>query len=208
MTRVFIVAASPAVRQSLGRLAASPEVRVSGEGDSLAALDGAAEHPDVVVLADERCLADPPDPRDDRDLAIVVLARENAARLAARLGGMDLHGWAVVPAHAGPGQLQAGILAAAAGLAALPAASPVDRFVRAGTGDDDGDPESVEMLTPREHEVLEWLARGLSNRAIGEQLGISEHTAKFHVASVLAKLGAGNRAEAVGLGLRRGLVAL
>ena len=60
-----------------------------------------------------------------------------------------------------------------------------------------------ETLTPREHEVLESLARGLSNREIAERLGVSEHTAKFHVASILAKLGAANRADAVGRALRK-----
>src|SRR5207248_780146 len=50
-------------------------------------------------------------------------------------------------------------------------------------------------LTKRELEVLEHLARGLSNRAIGEALGISEHTAKFHVVSILGKLGVQGRTE-------------
>ncbi len=70
----------------------------------------------------------------------------------------------------------------------------------------DGIPE--EALTGREREVLGLLGLGLSNKEIGARLGISEHTAKFHVASVLAKLGAHNRAEAVRRGIRRGLVAV
>jgi DNA-binding CsgD family transcriptional regulator len=66
----------------------------------------------------------------------------------------------------------------------------------------------AEALTPREREVLELLAGGLSNKEIAARLGISEHTAKFHVASVLAKLGAANRADAVRRGVRRGLVSV
>jgi DNA-binding NarL/FixJ family response regulator len=78
-----------------------------------------------------------------------------------------------------------------------------------GTGQPADDPaDEVETLTPREREVLELLAEGLSNKAIGVRLEISEHTAKFHVASVLAKLGAANRADAVRRGVRRGWVSI
>lgn len=63
-----------------------------------------------------------------------------------------------------------------------------------------------ETLTPREHEVLASAAEGLGNRAIGERLGISEHTVKFHLASIYGKLGVGNRTEAVQHALRTGLL--
>lgn len=65
-----------------------------------------------------------------------------------------------------------------------------------------------EPLTERERNVLAALARGLSNKRVAERLGISEHTVKFHVGSILAKLGAGTRAEAVALGARLGYVML
>jgi DNA-binding NarL/FixJ family response regulator len=65
-----------------------------------------------------------------------------------------------------------------------------------------------EPLTAREREVLDWLALGLSNRAIAERLGISEHTVKFHVASLYGKLGVSSRAEAVRGAARRGLITL
>lgn len=65
-----------------------------------------------------------------------------------------------------------------------------------------------EPLTPRELEVFELLAKGLSNRDIGGVLGISAHTAKYHVAQILAKVGAATRAEAVHAGLRCGLIGL
>lgn len=65
-----------------------------------------------------------------------------------------------------------------------------------------------EPLTPRELEVFELLGKGLSNRDIGGVLGISAHTAKYHVARILAKVGAATRAEAVGEGLRCGLIGL
>lgn len=65
-----------------------------------------------------------------------------------------------------------------------------------------------EPLTARELQVLRLLADGRSNRAIGQELAISEHTVKFHVTSILAKLGAESRTEAAVLGVRAGLIAL
>lgn len=65
-----------------------------------------------------------------------------------------------------------------------------------------------DMLTPRENEVLELMARGLANKNIAARLGISLSTVKFHVASILSKLEAASRTEAVTTGARRGLIAL
>jgi DNA-binding NarL/FixJ family response regulator len=63
-------------------------------------------------------------------------------------------------------------------------------------------------LTPREIEVLRLLADGASNKIIAHKLGISDHTVKFHVTSILSKMNAGTRTEAVTLGVRMGLVYL
>jgi len=73
----------------------------------------------------------------------------------------------------------------------------------AGQGEDE---PLVEALTPREEEVLGLMAAGLGNKQIAARLDISEHTAKFHVASIMGKLGAGSRTEAVTAGIRRGLI--
>jgi DNA-binding NarL/FixJ family response regulator len=66
----------------------------------------------------------------------------------------------------------------------------------------------VEPLTPRESEVLQLLAQGLTNHAIGQRLGVSDHTAKFHVNAILGKLGASSRSEAIVVAARMGLVVL
>lgn len=66
----------------------------------------------------------------------------------------------------------------------------------------------VESLTPREEEVLALLAEGLSNRAIGQTLDISEHTVKFHVNAIMTKLDAQSRTEAVVRATRLGLILL
>ena len=73
----------------------------------------------------------------------------------------------------------------------------------------DHDGESFEEpLTPREIDVVELLAEGLSNKAIAVRLGISDQTVKFHVASICGKLGAANRTDAVRRAVRRGLISL
>src|SRR5215470_400106 len=66
--------------------------------------------------------------------------------------------------------------------------------------------ESSEDLTERETEVLRLLGEGYSNREMAERLGISEHTVKFHISSILGKLGAETRTEAVSLGIRMGVI--
>ncbi len=63
-------------------------------------------------------------------------------------------------------------------------------------------------LTPREHEVLELLATGASNKMIARRLGISVATSKFHVAALFGKLGARGRSDAVAIGVRQGLLML
>ena len=66
--------------------------------------------------------------------------------------------------------------------------------------------QSLETLTTREHEVLALVADGLPNREIAARLGISDHTVKFHLASIFGKLGVSTRTEAVQRGLRLGVI--
>ena len=94
--------------------------------------------------------------------------------------------------------IMAAIRAAAAGLAVLR-----PEKVELPPADMPADP-----LSPREIDVLRMMAEGLGNKIIAARLGISENTVKFHVASILARLGAGTRTEAVTIGIRRGLVFL
>ena len=82
-----------------------------------------------------------------------------------------------------------------------------DAFLVAPTVDI-ADAPKVEALTPREIDVLELLAEGLSNKGIALRLGISDQTVKFHVASISGKLGAHSRTAAVRLAVRRGLITL
>jgi two-component system, NarL family, response regulator YdfI len=112
---------------------------------------------------------------------------------------------AVLRGNATAEQLQAAIAGAAAGLIVLhpDALHPTPRTASPVPGAGE-----TMALTPRELEILEMLAEGLSNRRLAARLGISSDTVKCHVASILAKLGAASRTEAVTLGVRRGLIAL
>ena len=68
--------------------------------------------------------------------------------------------------------------------------------------------DGVEKPSLRELEVLKWMAKGLKNKQIAEELFISERTVKFHVSAILSKLGAKNRTEAVQIGVKKGFVSL
>jgi DNA-binding CsgD family transcriptional regulator len=81
--------------------------------------------------------------------------------------------------------------------------TPPDRSLEGGDG---ADAVFEEALTHRELEVLELLAEGLPNKGIAERLGISDQTVKFHIASIMGKLGASNRVETVRRAVRRGLL--
>jgi DNA-binding NarL/FixJ family response regulator len=108
----------------------------------------------------------------------------------------------VLPRDVGPARLVAALRAAAAGLVVL------DDGLAGSLARPRPRAELAEPLTPRELEVLGLLAEGLSNKLVAARLGISEHTAKFHVNAILGKLGAQSRAEAIVQGARLGLVAL
>jgi DNA-binding NarL/FixJ family response regulator len=109
---------------------------------------------------------------------------------------------AVLSTESSPEEIVAAVASAAAGLVTLqpPALDLLSQAPRS-TAEALEDP-----LTPRELEVLAMLAEGLSNKIVAYRLGISEHTVKFHVTSILTKLGAGSRTDAVMQGIRRGLI--
>jgi two-component system, NarL family, response regulator YdfI len=210
--RVFIVAASPLARAGLENLLAARELEVVGSNATLETL--ADQLPDAapdVVLID--LSGDAFGPRLESILAsglasdvnVVILADGMTA--AASMDALRAGIHAALPADISREQLVATVQAVASGLLVMHPAH-ASEGLPAGSAPSRALDELAESLTRREVEVLQMLAAGLSNKEIAARLNISEHTAKFHVASILGKLGASSRTEAVSIGIRRGLVLL
>jgi DNA-binding NarL/FixJ family response regulator len=115
---------------------------------------------------------------------------------------------AILPSEATTEEIVAAIEAAAAGLVVLHLEMIEPLLSTIAIIPQDVPTTRPEALTPREIEVLRMIAEGVGNKTIAHRLGISEHTVKFHVSSIFAKLGATSRTEAVTLGIRRGLIML
>ena len=142
---------------------------------------------------------------DVEELPAIALLTDslNSTSQALRLGVR-----AILPRSATKSEIIAAVVAAATGLFVLhPDAVETLQTTLPST------PRTLpasplQALTPREIEVLGMLAEGMGNKTIARRLGISEHTVKFHVASILSKLNASSRTEAVTLGARLGLIML
>jgi NarL family two-component system response regulator YdfI len=189
--RVLIAAPSAIVRAGLESLVrASPALELVGSD------------PDV-VLADLESPQEEAPPPELLAMGAVVLLVSNPLgpwTIEALRSGVR----AVLPRDISAPELIAAIEAAAAGLAVLHPADlqallPAPRAI----SEDSGEP-----LTPREIEVFAMLAEGAGKKQIAWKLAISEHTVKFHVASIMSKLNAASRTEAVAIGIRKGLIML
>ena len=144
---------------------------------------------------------------DDADVILTDVANAHTGPhlILQDRGSMDATANAV-DKHAGKDVLEAAICLVAHGYRIT--APRVERSRYSVSGFDDTAPEAVEPLTTREQQVLEKLAAGASNKMIARDLHISLATAKFHVGSLLAKLGARNRTDAVAIGLKLGILLL
>ena len=196
MIRVAIAAPSPVVRAGLESLVvSSPGLELAGAFGGLADLE--ALRPDVILTAG---IESP----ESEGIPIVLLASEARPVFSAERFQAGVR--AILPPDASPAAILAALDTVAAGLAVI-APLELDTLLpaRAETA---ALHDGSAALTPRELEVLRMMAEGAANKAIAWKLGISEHTVKFHVASILAKLGAGTRTEAVTIGIRKGMVML
>ena len=212
MIRVFIVAASPLARAGLENLLAAHDVGVAA---SSATVDALAEMladaaPDVVLIDSsgepfESALESILTSGLASDVSVVILG--DGITPAASTDALRAGIRAALPGDISPDQLVSALQAVANGLLVVHP-SHANEGLPAGSAPPRTLDELAESLTRRELEVLQMLAAGISNKEIATRLNISEHTVKFHVASILGKLGAASRTEAVSLGIRRGLILL
>jgi DNA-binding NarL/FixJ family response regulator len=138
------------------------------------------------------------------DAPLVLLSPRPVAAVNGSAGRV----FAVLPPNAEDGLIGAAARLAAAGYHAVRDQEALDAGFPAEAGDHPGEHEVVARpsLSPREAEVLALLAEGAPNKVIARRLDISVHTAKFHVAAILTKLGAANRTDAIAIAMRQGLV--
>jgi DNA-binding NarL/FixJ family response regulator len=194
--RVVVAARSSVVRAGLESVVrSSSSLELAGALD-WALINSAEFEADVLLM-------DPGDvlPEQSSQPAVLLLDTSDSVIVSAALRS-GIRG--VISREATPEEIESAIQAVHAGLVAITAGSLTEllRDVRPA-----GD-ALAEPLSDRELEVLNLIAEGQSNKLIAHSLGISEHTVKTHVASILAKLGAGSRTEAVSQAIRRGLVML
>jgi len=201
VTRVLVLSPSPVDRAGLESLLRSGAGTIEVVGSAANWSEYSGEDPDVILADWENGDELSTEISDGApEAALVVIADDPG--LSGVADALRSGVRAVLSRHSSASQIVAAIEAAAAG------------FVVLQPGDLDGllinpQPASLaEPLTPREVEVLAMLAEGQSNKSIAHRLGISEHTVKFHVTSIMGKLSAGSRTEAVTQGIRQGLIML
>lgn len=195
--RIAVVAAAPALRAGLSALLAADPGLLPVPFDDLTL---AGDSPDAVVI--DYSLGEP----------------ESASGLAEALPSTPLILIGADPATDGPGLADTPVAYLPTDIEAAPLAAAVHAVVSglivldpviAGSTRAQADTpvsENSDLLTTRELEVLHLVAEGYPNKSIAHELGISEHTAKFHVGSLLGKLGAASRTEAVTIATRRGIL--
>jgi len=211
MTTIAIYSADPVLRCSLEQLL---------RGDPAMTVVGVADNPSAMLrLIDQNhvdaVLADSP-PREQladwrnrhADTAFVVLIDGYSDEDS--LDALHAGARGILPRSAERNEIAVAVKAVTNGLAVLPR-ELLPTLLNGGSEADellDSNDAVRTRLTPRELEVLAAMADGASNKAIARHLGISFHTAKFHVAAILTKLNADSRTEAVTRAAQLGLVML
>ena len=200
MIRVLLVVPSPALRAGLRSLLSSDdEIKVVDERSEWSdSLQEEQYEADVVITTSASYVAYPPEREDDLSSAAILFLQDEATKIQTIMASTRV--WGILSSDTSAPELCAAVRALSQGLIVgareLLFPSMEDNNTSRGP------------LTDRETEVLAYLAKGLANKQIALELGISEHTVKFHVSSIYLKLNAVNRTQAVREGLRNGWIVL
>jgi DNA-binding NarL/FixJ family response regulator len=203
--RIAVAATSAVRRVGLESIVRShPEFQLAGSFGAVASLVSFARSNelDVIVIDSDsirHVLLELPS-----DAAIVLLTEISDARSISHLLRSGVR--AILSRESDPEEVLSAIYAAYDGLVLLSTATAETLAAVYSDQSLELKAELSEQITSRETDVLRMLAEGLVNKDIAVRLGISEHTVKFHISSILDKLGASTRTEAVTLGIRRGLI--
>ena len=203
--RIAVAATSAVRRAGLENIIRShAELQLAGSFGTVASLAPFARSAELdVIIIDSNSIQDlllEP----SSEAAIVLLTEVSDARSISRLLRSGVR--AILSRDSEPDDVLSAIFAVYDGLVLL--SMPTAESLAAVFGDQPlaVEDELSEEITSRETDVLRMLAEGLVNKDIAARLGISEHTVKFHISSILDKLGASTRTEAVTQGIRRGLI--
>jgi two-component system, NarL family, response regulator YdfI len=203
--RVAVAATSAVRRAGLESIIGShAEFQLAGSFGTVASLAPFARSSELdVIVIDSNSIHDL-SLEPTSEAAIVLLTEVSDARSISRLLRSGVR--AILSRESEPEDVLSAIFAAHDGLVLL--SMPAAESLAAVFGDQPlpVEDELSEEITSRETDVLRMLAEGLVNKDIAARLGISEHTVKFHISSILDKLGASTRTEAVTQGIRRGLI--
>lgn len=202
MIHVLIVAPTPALRAGLRALLTGANVEIVGAVGSLADPAGVPAAAEVILAADESALTDADQVLGEEPRHAALLLTDDT-RQADVLRRLPLTAWGMLTHDVSAAELAAALNAVAQGLIVLAPELAARLNLPAPVEEPSGEP-----LTARERDVLELVSQGLSNKQIAQKLQISEHTVKFHLSSIFAKLGVSSRTEAVNRGARLGIITL
>ena len=207
LTRTLIAARSSLLRAGLESVVRSSSFLEFAGALDWASLDASDFAADVLLLHAGGMDADALQPLLDALTLPVILLVDSAAEHELIASALRAGVRGVLLRDASPEEIESAAAAVHAGLS-VTANGMLQDLISTRRPDPEPAEALADPLSDRELEVLDLIAEGLSNKLIAHRLGISEHTVKTHVASVLAKLGATSRTEAVAHAIRRGLVML
>ncbi|MEK6222244.1 MAG: response regulator transcription factor, partial [Chloroflexota bacterium] len=206
MNQIVIAAPSATMRAGLRTLLTQDnQFIVAAELVTITDYNDSSANADFLLLTEdalgEEALADLADLAEVQEAPFSILLLTDDPQRARFLVSLPLRSWGVLPMDASEDELLTAIQAISLGLV-VGQPEMLENFLAQAVPASLANEAYVDELTEREMEVLDLLAEGLANKQIALELGISEHTVKFHVSSVYSKIGATNRTEAVRIGAR------